>query len=539
MAILDATKLDAQVVSFSELSLPKQIAILVGIAASIAIGFYVVLWSKDPDFAPIYANLDSKDAGQIIDVLNKNNIPNKYDTAGGGVLVPISKIDAVRMKLAAEGLPKGNNVGFELLDKPQGLGTSQFMESIRYRRGLEGELSRTISSLESVRAARVHLGIPKETSFLKKKLPASASVMLDLNPGHNIDNQQIDGIAHLVASSVPGLTKSSVSVVDQRGNLLSGANKTGMQLSMEQFSYTRQLETLYATRIENLLTPILGINGVHAQVTADLDFTIVEKTEQMFDSDTPSVRSESSFNEERSDKLDVGGIPGALSNQPPLPGEAPEQLPEGEGLTPATPVNKRNQSTKNFELDRSITHVKQSVGKLEKLSVAVVVNDKVAYDDEGRPTFTPLNETELESIRTLIRDAVGFDESRGDTITVVNSTFAQPPPVPEPVPLTILEQPWLVPVLKQVLAGILVLIIVLGVIRPMLKNLSQRKMPYEPEPDYDLENLKKEQEAKAHLTLPEPDSVSKERLDHVKKIAHEDSATTAQVVMNWVGKEDE
>lgn len=547
MALVNAEKLDSTAFGFSELSLGKQITILVGIAASIAIGFMVVLWSKKPDYVPLYANLDPREASQIIDALQKHSIPNKYEAANGGVMVPVGQVDEVRMKLAAEGLPRGGSLGFELLDKPQGFGTSQFMESIRYRRGLEGELARTIGSLDAIRAARVHLGIPKETSFLKKRMPATASVMLDLNTGHELDRHQVDGIVHLVASSVPGLTKESVSIVDQRGALLTGGNRNSETVSMEQFNYSRQLESVYARRIENLLTPILGMDSVRAQVTAELDFTTIEKTEQNFDNEKPSVRSETTLSEQKLSSLDTGGVPGALSNQPPSVIGAPEQATSAEEESTAQPkieenggpVNKRNQSTRNFELDKSITHVKQSTGKLIKLSVAVVVNDKVSYDAKGKPTFTPLTEQEIDNIKILVKDAIGYNEERGDTVSVINSTFAQPPPVAEPPPLGILEQPWLIPVIKQVLAGLLVLIIIFSVIRPMMKNLSEFKpvLPVAPEPN--VEELAKEAEKKAQLALPEPDMASKQRIEHVKQIAHEDAATTAQVVMGWVGKEED
>lgn len=550
MAIVDVNKLSSAGGSFGRLPISKQLTVLLAISFSVALGVFVVLWSMAPNMAPLYAKLDPAETSQIIDVLQKTNIQHKFDPSGG-VLVPVNQVHEIRMKLAAQGLPKSSNGGYELLDKPQGFNTSQFMETIRYRRGLEGELAKTIRSLEFVREARVHLGLPKQTSFVRKNVVSSASVMVDLYGGHQLDKQQVDGIVHLVASSVPDLRRENITVVDQHGNLLTNNSKSALYGAIEEMNYTKQKEQELARKIQELLAPIYGTNGVRAEVTAEIDFTFTEKTLENFDKGKPTVRSEAIVREQKTNDSVAMGIPGALSNQPPglltapekVQGTAKKEENTNENANKES-VNFRDQSTRNYEVDKTITHEKRAIGKLVKISVAVVVNDRIQYDNTGKETRTPLSAEELAKIETLVKDAIGFNAERGDKVTIINSSFALPPPVTSPLDAkentSIFHQPWFFPALKQILGGFFVLFILLSVVKPMVKSLADLKI-------IDSKNMAENGDAMGNggmlpngkMNLLPSDSTSQQKIEHVKQITHDDSKRAAQVVMNWVGREDE
>jgi len=538
MALVDSKQISMAAGGFTALPFGRQLGLLFGLAASIALGVYVVLWSQSPEFIPLYASLDPKDTAQVMEALQKNNIAHKYDMAGGGVLVPSGAVDEVRMKLAAQGLPRSANMGFELLDEPQGFGSSQFMESVRYRRSLEGELSRTISSLEGVRNVRVHLGLPKESAFLKRQNVASASVMVELFGGRELDSTQVLGIVNIVSSSVPGLNKEAVTVVDQRGRLLTQNSTTPLAAALDQFNYTRQLEAVYSKRIQELLRPILGDNNVRAEVTADLDFTMSEEMEEKFNPKTTALRSESTINENRALANEAVGIPGALSNQPPALASAPEvNAKTGDSKNDVSGHNSRNQSTRNFEVDKTVMHVKKDVGKLKRLSVAVVVADKTTFDAKGQETKTPWTEQEIERIKGLVKDSIGYSAERGDTVNVVNTPFAQVAPLQPLDPIKFYQQAWFPSVLKQGLAGLFVLLVLFLVLKPILNILAAFKPTYPMKNDDDesiLDNVsRKTQKSLSHA------SGSENQIEQVKQLAQEDPKKVAQVVMNWVGKEDE
>ncbi|MFM8454973.1 MAG: flagellar basal-body MS-ring/collar protein FliF [Gammaproteobacteria bacterium] len=556
---MDNGQFSKAAVGFSALSWGKQIGILIGLALSIAMGFYIVLWSKTPDLAPLYAQLDSKDASLVMDNLQKMGVEHKFDAAQGGVLVPMAKINEVRMRLASLGIPKNSEVGFELLEQNNRLGGSQMLDAVRYKRGLEGELSRTIAGLDAVRNARVHLGMPREATFLKSSQKSTASVMLDLYPGQQLEPQQVLGIVHLVASSVPGLNKESVTVVDQTGRLLNqgGGNMGQMAVAGEQFNYTRQLESTYSRRVQELLTPILGPNSVRAETTVEMDFTVSEETEEKFNPKKVAVKNESLLSEKRGAGIGLEGVPGALSNQPPSAGTAPEQAPaatppapeagaggQAQARASTSPESSRSQVNKNYEVDKSISHVKQSVGKLTRLTVAVLVDDKISYDAEGKEQRTKLTEDELKNIKELVQSAVGFNKERGDVVSVINSSFAQAPPVLPPEQLKLWQQAWFIPLVKQILGGIFVLLVLFMVIRPLLKNLAVAsgnsggmgsELPMAGGAPIQLEGPNNSM----RQLSSESGTQAKEPIDKVKQLVQDDSKKVANVVMNWVGKEEE
>ena len=373
--------------NLADMSMLRQIGLLVGLAASVAIGFAVVLWSQQPDYRPLYGSLDGMDASQVMETLAAADIKYTVEPNSGALLVKADDLARARMRLAAAGVsPRDNSVGFEILDQEQGLGTSQFMEATRYRRGLEGELARTVSSLNNVKAARVHLAIPKSSVFVRDERKPSASVLVELYSGRGLEPSQVMAIVNLVASSVPEMDKSQVTVVDQKGNLLSDIQEMSeLTMAGKQFDYSRRMESLFTQRVHNILQPVLGSGRYKAEVSADVDFSSVESTAEMFNPDQPALRSEQQVNEQRTSSQPPQGVPGAVANQPPGAAGAPEQagaaappgavaagqpLLDANGeqiIDPATgvamlapyPADKREQSTRNFELDRSVSYTKQ------------------------------------------------------------------------------------------------------------------------------------------------------------------------------------
>jgi len=458
--------------------LVRQLAVMIGIAASVALGVAVVLWSQTPSLSPLYGNLAEKDASQVVEALQKSGVEYRVDEASGMIMVPAGKVKELRMQLASAGLPNGSGMGFELLQKDMGFGTSRIVENARYQQAMQGELARTIATIGAVQSARVHLAIPKQSVFVRERKKPSASVTLKLLAGRNLEPAQVDAIVHLVASGVPELETGRVTVVDQKGNLLSGDQSSrDMKLSSTQFEYTRKIEDHYKQRIENLLQPILGANRVRAQVTADVDFTVTEQTQERYNPDQPALRSEQ-INEQQRGSGSTQGVPGALSNQPPVSGSAPQVANPGAGngaggeSGTSNMVDSSRQATRNYELDRVISHTRQSPNALRRLSVAVVVDDKEITGVDGKVEQLERTPEEIERITQLVREAIGFDARRGDTIKVVNSSFLAPAPVEELPEPPIWEQPWVWDLAKQVGGVLLVLLLVFGVLRPTLKRLT-------------------------------------------------------------------
>lgn len=539
---------------FQGLPALRQIGLMVGLAASVALGVAVVLWSQQPGYTLLYANLGSKDAGQVIDALQKSGIGFRVDETTGAVMVESGKVQSARMELAKDGLPEGSAMGFEMLQKEQGFGTSQFIETARYQRALEGELSRTIGTLRNVETARVHLAIPKRSVFLRERSDPSASVLVNLYSGRSLDEEQISAIVHLVSSSVPHLKPANITVVDQRGELLSnGGADDGMAPTSSQFSYNRKLELTYAERIRQLLEPIIGAGRVRASVNADLDFTVTERTQETYNPDLPALRSEQVNEDRTTTGVGATGVPGALSNQPPedavlqQPGDA---VTPGQGATSdVVPVNNSKSSTRNYELDKTISHTKLASGTIRQLSIAVVVDDKQELDDNDELVSKPWSNEELERFTSLVKDAVGFNLQRGDTVNVINSAFIPQPEVealPEP---SLLEQPWVWDVAKQAVGALGLLIVVFGVLKPVMRSLAEKgaqnmqtagMIPATAtagetgvgEDQFSLSGANPQQ---AQLTAPQKGY--EQSLEAAKGVVGEDPKRVAQVVKNWVGED--
>lgn len=528
---------------FSGLPALRQIGLMVGLAASVALGVAVALWSQTPSYSLLYGNLAPRDAAAVTEALQKANIPFKVDETSGALMVASTELQKARLQLAADGLPKGASNSFEMLGENQGFGTSQFIEAARYQHALEGELARTISNLRNVESARVHLALPKRTVFVRKQEEPSASVVLNLYAGRTLDEGQVASIVHLVASSVPHLNPNQVTVVDQRGNLLTtrdSASEVGM--TSTQFAYNRKVEDSYIKRIEDLLSPLVGAGRVRAQVAAELDFTRIEKTQESYNPDLPALRSEQISEEQMSSNVSGMGIPGTLSNQPPA---AATTTPPGTAATAGeSSGNSSKRSTRNYELDKTISHTRLATGTLRRLSVAVVLDDKQAVADTGEVTRTPWTEEEIAKFTALIKEAVGFNALRGDSVHLINAAF-QPVPEAEPLPEPpVWEQPWIRDALKQGLGAIAVLLLIFGVLKPTLRSLTEKgaAMPAlaaaGPGGEAGMGDDQLTLGGARQGSLPAPQKLQYEQqIATAKGMIQQDPKRVAQVVKNWVNQD--
>ncbi len=473
MAVVSGENVMAQVAGLSTLPALRQLGLMVGLAVSVALGVTVAMWSQTPNYSMLYGGLSAKEMSQVTQALDAAAIEYELEGGNGSVLVAADRIHEARMKLATIDLVVGGEVGFEILEKDQGFGSSSFLQKARYNRAIEGELAQSISKLNIVESARVHIAIPKQSVFARLNSKPTVSVVLNLYAGRMLDEMQVAGIVNMVASSVPELEAEQVTVIDQRGRLLSGkGGDSNMMLSSTQFEYRRKLEERYVQSILDIIGPIVGIDGVRTQVVADVDFTSQEQTRESYQPDQKALRSEQLYEENGSVNSAAAGIPGALTNQPPAAGTTGEFVSTDGEREAATNMNKTTRAIRNYEMDRTISHTRQSPATLKRLSVAVLLDHRSIYGKKGKVTKEPLTEEEIQRITSLVKEAVGLDEARGDTINIVNTPFQQPAkvtPIPE-APLW--EQPWVLSLAKQLLGGLAVLVIAFGILRPMLNKLA-------------------------------------------------------------------
>jgi len=531
----------------------RLLLLLVGVAAAVALGVGIVLWSRGPNYALLYAGLDPKDAAAVTQALQSSNTPFRLGADGASISVPADVLADARLKLASQGLPQGSTAGATLPQSDSPFGMSDLAESTRYRGMLETDLGNTIAGLQFVRAARVHLALPKPSAFIRDNHPASASVLLTLYPGRQLDNSQVQAIVHLVSSSVPDLDPSQVSVVDQQGTLLtvSDPDSPGAVGDAHMRLVTR-MENSYAQRIETLLTPLVGTGRVRAQVDVALDFSQTEKASESYDGDKPALRSEQTSSEQKRDGS-PGEIAGALSNQPPNTVAQPTAAKPNAGTPPAanaaaanntanaTPSDTSSSATRNYELGRTISHVSNPAGKLTRLTVAVVVDNKPAPDGKGKTV--PLTQQELDHLTDLAKNVVGYDQQRGDSVTVVNQAFSSD----APTDVAAVAQPfWLRPGMLDLIkqgAGILIAVLIaFGLLRPLLKGLLRGPEPMPalagpiPTVNVRIADDERDRDDSMRITSPQIQNMAYEqKIGLARKLAQENSKQVAQVVMNWVG----
>jgi len=541
----------------------RPLLLLLGIAAAVAAGVTVVLWWRGPNWSLLYGNLSDSDAGSVVQALQTASIEYKLDTSSGAIMVPAERVHEARLQLAGQGLPQGKNASLELMSKDPGFGVSQFMENARYQYALEGELARTISSLQAVEAARIHLALPQQSAFVHDRRPASASVLLQLRAGHRLQSEQVSAIVHLVASSIPELDSDNVTVVDQQGRLLSSPKNSEAAITAEQFEAAHRVEDNYIEHIEKLIAPLVGDGRVHAQVTVDLDSGASEEAHEQYKPDSAIVRSEQSAEEiSHSGSAAAGGIPGALTNQPP-PGGAvgaavggasanskPAATPTGAASANAaaasaaanaaaaamTPENTSKQSTRNFEIDRTVSYSRQPAGRVKRVTVAVLIDNMRQVGADGKAVERPLTKTEMDDITRLVKDAVGFDQARGDSVNVVNQPL-QPQVVetlkPEVIPLW--QRPWLRDVVRLVLGALVLVALALGVLRPLIKNLSTHALSVSP--GLLPADGRGQDERLMMSAAPGQPLAYEQQLVQARGLVTQDPKRVAQVVKTWVGEQ--
>ncbi|NKF21690.1 flagellar basal-body MS-ring/collar protein FliF [Solimonas marina] len=522
----------------------RQLAVLAGIAAAVAVGLLIWSWSQRPGYVPVYADLSDRDAAEVADVLRGANIPMRLES--GTVTVPQSQLYDARLKLAAQGLPHGNAQGFEMMQQDQGFGTSQFVESARYQHALETELSRTIGSLQPIRGARVHLAIPKPSAFARKNDAPSASVFVELYSGRTLEADQVASIVHLVASSVPGLQPEAVTVIDQFGHLLTNDADSALARTAEQFDYTRRVESDYTRRIEQLLTPMMGAGRVNAQVAADIDFSETEEAREQYGPDPAKVRTEQISEDVQRGTKTPTGVPGATSNTPPAQNANPplNQL-AGRASADSDVQSQSKQENRTYELDRTLSHTRKSVGRLKRLSVAVLVDHVPTLQGEGKDQKTvmaALTPDQLSKVEALVKEAVGFDASRGDTVSVQNAPFVEQQVAPIEA-LPVWQQPQVLSIARQAGGVLLVLALILFILRPALRQLLAAPVQAAAL-EGTVEDRRPAGESVALAddrvsleSAPPPVSPYEQKLQIARKAVGEDPKRVAQVVKSWIGQE--
>ncbi|KLU16292.1 MULTISPECIES: flagellar basal-body MS-ring/collar protein FliF [Xenorhabdus] len=550
----------------SRIKADPKVPLLVAGAAAIAIVIALFLWLRSPDYRVLYSNLSDKDGGEIVTQLTQMNIPYRFAENGAALMIPTDKVHETRLKLAQQGLPKGGTAGFELLDKEK-FGISQFSEQVNYQRALEGELARTVESLGPVQSVRVHLALPKPSLFVREQKSPSASVTVGLLQGRVLDEGQINAIVHMVSSSVAGLPASNVTIVDQSGRLLTQSDATSRDLNTTQLKYTQEVENRFQHRIETILAPVVGRSNVHAQVTAQIDFSRREETAEEYKPNQPpnqaAVRSKQSSTNEQSGGPLVGGVPGALSNQPSAAPSAPIEKPNanaknnGDEKTDqqrsnanknnsyermlSNNRNNRYDETTNYEVDRTIRHTQLQAGAVERLSVAVVVNYATVKGENG-PETQALTPEQLSQIEALTREAMGFSADRGDSLNVVNTPFNDTTEVIEPLPF------WQHPALLEKLleAGrwlLLVLVAWLLWRKMVVPQIAKKRAAEKAAQEAQKKQLKQHTETSPELDEKMRRNMARQRVNvelqsqRLRELAEKDPRVVALVIRQWMSNE--
>ena len=557
-----ATSTDSRLASFKNLAatpVARQLTLMAGIAAAVAIGVAVVMWSRTPDYGMLYAGLEQRDAAAVTQALQAANEPYKLGTDGASVFVPAADVAAMRLKLASQGLPQGATQGGAMAQSDSPFGMSDMAERSRYQQLLENDLGQTIAGLQSVKGARVHLALPKPSAFIRDNHPASASVVVALYPGRSLDAGQVSAVVHLVSSSVPGLDARNVSVIDQAGQLLTNADPDSpAALGDTRMRLSNQIEGTYASRVEELLTPLVGAGKVRAQVFANLDFSNTEKASEVFNHDNPALRSEQTSSDTRHDAAAAGGVPGALSNQPPNTvaqataakpdaGKKPGG-PQAAATAQATePSQSTSSATRNYELDRTVSHVVDPAGKVSRLTVAVVVDNKTVVGKDGKPGSVAFTPEEIERMTTLTKNAVGFDAARGDSVSVINEAFHATPVDDVGIDIPFWQKPGVLDLIKQALGVLAALAVAFFVIRPMMRTAMRPgtggMQPALAGPVPTVSVMVDDDERDSHqLDTPRGKGAPallayEQKIGLAKRMANDNPKQVAQVVKSWVAED--
>ena len=534
-------------------ALPKPV-LLGAAAAVVALIVAVAMWRSEPKYKVLFSNLDDRDGGAIVTALGTMNVPYKYNDTGTALLVPADRVYDARLQLASQGLPRGGSVGFELMDNAR-FGASQFAEQINYQRGLEGELARSIESMHTVQHARVHLAMPRQSLFVRERQPPTASVLLNVYPGRSLSDAQVSAISWLVASSVPELTAENVSVVDQNGRLLSSPLGEGRGMDADQTRMVRETEQRTVERILTILNPLVGPGNVHAQASAEMDFARREETSEVYrpnqEPGQAAIRSQQTSDQNQRGVNPAQGVPGALSNQPPGNAQAPiANPPQTQPPRPGQPqqqgqqqqqqqtttgaqnaggtINDRRDATTNYEVDRTISHIKQPVGTVKRLSVAVVVN--YVRDKDG--DLKALPPEELSKLTNLVREAMGYSESRGDSLNLVNSQFNDGPPA-----LPMWRDPEMISLFKTILAWLVGGVLALWLYRKVRRSVGDYLYPPVDPEVAEAERIEAQREAQDMARAKETDRYQ-DNLERARTMANKDPRAVAMVLRTWMTKDE-
>ena len=546
--------------ALARLTNQQKILLMVAVAAIIALAVASSTWIKQSDYRVLFSNISERDGGSIIAALEQMNVPYRFSESGSAILVPSASVHEARLRLATQGLPKGGGVGFELMEN-QKFGISQFAEQVNYQRGLEGELARTIQSVGAVQNARVHLAIPKPTVFVREELKPSASVLLNLYPGRSLEPSQIAGIQNLVAASVPSLAVASVTILDQSGAMLSQLKSKLMEAGLDptQITYVREIEASAIKRIQDILAPIVGPENVHVQVAADVDFSQSEQTAETHRPNTTppdiSIRSQQT-SESASTTPSALGVPGALSNQPPVPATAPLTQPAvppapatgattGQPLpgqldaagvqapinSVAQPINTRKDSTINYEIDKTISHTKQAIGTIKRLSAAVVVNHR----KDAKGLMKPLPDADLKQINDLVKEAMGYNKDRGDTLSVASSPFTASDKTEMDIPLW--KDPDILALAKDLFKygsiAAIIAYLMLKVVMPLIKTMATPPPPPKPAHVGMLGGSVDIVEDSGDAAPQTAAEVLEKKLSEVREFAQQDPKVVANIIKDW------
>ncbi len=448
---------------------PARLAVMGSVVLGLILFFvFVSARVASPNMTLLYADLPGESSAAVVSKLSEQNIPHDLSADGGSILVPEKDVNRARMMLAQAGLPNGGNMGYEIFDKESGFGTTNFVQNIKQVRALEGELARTISSLDPVKNARVHLVLPQRELFSRENRPASASIFLDIKPGARLNNEQVTGIQSLIASAVPSLKISNVSIIDSKGNLLAKGGEDGeTMMTMKAEELRRNTELRLTETIEALVGRTVGFDKVRANVSVDLNFDRITTNEEIFDPNQQVVRSTQTVEENNSERESNAENVSVENNVPP--GTAGEN---GSGTGTPTSEGKRTEETTNYEIGKTIRNQVREVGEIKRLSVAVLVDGAYTTSAEGVRTYTPRPQAELDQLATLVKSAVGFDTARGDKIEIVNMQFAEIE-VPEETTETLLgfNKSDLLDAVELITIAVMMILVVLLVIQPMVNRL--------------------------------------------------------------------
>ena len=444
----------------------RQMALVVVLVICIAIAVFIMIWAQEPDYRPL-AQMQTQELIETLDYMDANQIDYKLE--GNTVYVRADEYQNIRLGMTRQGLTQSENNGSDIIMQDMGFGVSQRVESERLKHAREQQIAATIQDMSGIQKARVLLAMPKENVFARREKKASATVVLTAKRGGVIKGEEVDAVVDIVASAVQGMEPSKVTVTDSNGRLLNSGSQDSMSArARKEYEIEQKREQEYLDKIDSILIPVLGVGNYTAQADVSMDFTAMEQTQRSYNPDLPSVRSEMII-EENSVGGGSGGIPGALSNQPPLESNIPENA-IGDGSQPAAPGRTSKEETRNYELDTTISHTKKQTGTIRRLSVSVAVDHVRSTAEDGSMESTPRSQEQLLNIRRLLQGGIGFDVTRGDSLEVVSVPFTRVDSGEiEEVPLW--EQPGFLPILKLVIGGLVIMVLIIFVIRPMLRRL--------------------------------------------------------------------